>query len=154
MRHQGLAPDPTNKIVVVDERNRAVRKADHNLSAIAGDDADAVVLIARAVLEVNSAVGRFPMQPAGTESAAALSSGPLLVLPANTAILNHGTPFEPLIRIKRATYASQSPLPAAVACRGHRRVVSGERRQRSKVGCRVLRGGARQAFVGKVAHER
>jgi Rad3-related DNA helicase len=59
MRHQGLAPDPTNKIVVVDERNRAVRKADHNLSAIAGDDADAVVLIARTVLEVTVRLASF-----------------------------------------------------------------------------------------------
>ena len=55
----GLAPDPTNEIVVVDERNRAVRKADHNLIAVAGDDADAVVLIARAVLEVTVRLADF-----------------------------------------------------------------------------------------------
>jgi hypothetical protein len=57
MRNQGLAPDPTNEIVVVDERNRAVRKADHNLIAVAGDDAD--VLISRAVLEVTVRLAGF-----------------------------------------------------------------------------------------------
>jgi hypothetical protein len=59
MRDQGLAPDPTNEIVIVDVRNRTVRKADHNLSAVAGDDADAVVLIPRAVLEVTVRLARF-----------------------------------------------------------------------------------------------
>ena len=57
MRNQGLAPDPTNEIVVVDVRNRAVRKADHNLIAVAGDDAD--VLISRAVLEVTVRLAGF-----------------------------------------------------------------------------------------------
>jgi len=54
---QGLAPDPTNEIVVVDVRNRAVRKSNHDLIAVAGDDAD--VLISRAVLEVTVRLAGF-----------------------------------------------------------------------------------------------
>jgi hypothetical protein len=57
MRNQGLAPDPTNEIVVVDVRNRAVRKANHDLIAVAGDDTD--VLISRSVLEVTVRLACF-----------------------------------------------------------------------------------------------
>ena len=54
-----MSPYPTNEIVVVDPRDRPIDKADHNLSALAGDDADAVVLIARAVLEVTVRLAGF-----------------------------------------------------------------------------------------------